>query len=62
MSLLFFSYLGIAVGRVCLPFLNLIVGERLIVLIYILLAAGLQAVSWAVNSFMAVRNFTLPHK
>lgn len=46
--------LGIAIGRVTLPVLNLLVGERRIVLFYILLACGVQAVSWAVNSFLAV--------
>lgn len=47
-------YLGIALGRIALPILNILVGERRIVFIYILLACGLQAVSWAVNSFVAV--------
>ena len=46
---------GIAIGRVCLPFVNAIVGESRVVLIYIIIAAALQAVSWAVKSFVAVR-------
>ncbi|EJD06511.1 MFS general substrate transporter [Fomitiporia mediterranea MF3/22] len=46
-------YLGIAIGRVCLPFINLLVGERRVVLMYIILAGGLQAISWAVKSFGA---------
>ncbi|OCB84654.1 MFS general substrate transporter [Sanghuangporus baumii] len=46
-------YLGIAVGRVCLPLFNLLIGERRVVLLYIILAGGLQAISWAVKSFGA---------
>ncbi|KAI5119424.1 hypothetical protein M0805_009875 [Coniferiporia weirii] len=46
-------YLGIAIGRVCLPALNHIVGERRIVLLYIIIACAFQAVSWAVKSFVA---------
>ncbi|KAH8117991.1 MFS general substrate transporter [Phellopilus nigrolimitatus] len=46
-------YLGIAIGRVSLPILNQLVGERKIVLIYIVVAGGLQAVSWTVKSFVA---------
>lgn len=46
---------GIAIGRVCLPIVNTFVGESRIVLIYIILAGALQAVSWAVKSFLAVR-------
>jgi len=46
-------YLGLAVGRVTLPVLNLLVGERRIVLIYIVIACVFQAISWAVPSFIA---------
>ncbi|THG94782.1 hypothetical protein EW145_g8077 [Phellinidium pouzarii] len=46
-------YLGIALGRMFLPVLNHIVGERRIVLVYIMIACVLQAVSWAVKSFVA---------
>lgn len=47
-------YAGLAVGRLCLPIINHIAGERRIVLFYILLAGALQAVSWAAKSFVAV--------
>ncbi|KAI5119422.1 hypothetical protein M0805_009873 [Coniferiporia weirii] len=46
-------YLGIAIGRVCLPVLNHFVGERRIIFLYIIIACALQAVSWAVKSFTA---------
>lgn len=47
-------YLGIAVGRLALPLLNIVVGERRIVFMYILIACGLQGASWAAKSFAAV--------
>jgi len=46
-------YLGIAIGRLTLPLLNIVVGERRIVFMYILVACGLQAASWAAKSFAA---------
>ena len=54
-SMLMIYLTGIAIGRLCLPFVNAVVGERRVVLIYIVLAGALQAVSWAVKSFVAVR-------
>ena len=47
-------YLGIALGRITLPILNLMIGERRVVLMYIIIACALQSVSWAVKSFAAV--------
>lgn len=50
------SSIGIALGRVTLPVLNILIGERRVVLMYILIACGLQAVAWTVNSFIGVSN------
>ncbi|EPQ54037.1 MFS general substrate transporter [Gloeophyllum trabeum ATCC 11539] len=41
-------YLGIAIGRMVLPSLNVVMGERRAVFIYLSLAIALEAVGWAV--------------
>jgi len=39
-------YLGIAVGRITLPTLNMLMGERLAVFVYILCAIALELLAW----------------
>ncbi|KAJ3551881.1 hypothetical protein NM688_g4454 [Phlebia brevispora] len=46
-------YLGIAVGRIVLPALNLLLGERRAVFVYILVAIGLEAVAWFVPDLVS---------
>ncbi|KAI0650491.1 MFS general substrate transporter [Trametes meyenii] len=41
-------YLGIALGRIFLPPLNMLMGERAAVIIYIVFAIGLECVAWFV--------------
>ncbi|KAI0776201.1 MFS general substrate transporter [Trametes elegans] len=41
-------YLGIALGRIFLPPLNMLMGERLAVLVYLLVAIALECVAWVV--------------
>ncbi|KAH9942578.1 major facilitator superfamily domain-containing protein [Amylocystis lapponica] len=39
-------YLGIAIGRITLPALNLLVGERRVVFLYLLVAGALELLAW----------------
>ena len=41
-------------GRISLPILNIIIGERRAVLVYTIIACGLQAIAWAVKTFIGV--------
>ncbi|KAH9938016.1 MFS general substrate transporter [Fomitopsis serialis] len=44
-------YLGVAVGRIALPALNILMGERLAVFVYLLCAIGLEFMAWWIPSF-----------
>ncbi|KAH9833683.1 MFS general substrate transporter [Rhodofomes roseus] len=44
-------YLGVAVGRIALPALNILMGERLAVFIYLLCAIGLEFLAWWIPVF-----------
>ncbi|KZT71492.1 MFS general substrate transporter [Daedalea quercina L-15889] len=44
-------YLGIAVGRIVLPGLNMLMGERLAVFVYLLCAIGLEFMAWWIPVF-----------
>ncbi|THH19893.1 hypothetical protein EW146_g1337 [Bondarzewia mesenterica] len=41
-------YLGLAIGRIALPTLNIFLGERRAIFIYLSFAIGLEAIAWAV--------------
>ncbi|KAI0732780.1 MFS general substrate transporter [Fomitopsis betulina] len=44
-------YLGVAVGRITLPALNMLMGERLAVFVYLLCAIGLEFMAWFIPVF-----------
>ncbi|PCH36403.1 MFS general substrate transporter [Wolfiporia cocos MD-104 SS10] len=44
-------YLGVAVGRIVLPALNLLIGERLAVFLYLLCAIALELLAWFLPFF-----------
>ncbi|KZT18277.1 MFS general substrate transporter [Neolentinus lepideus HHB14362 ss-1] len=46
-------YLGLAVGRMVLPVLNVRMGERRAVFVYLALALTLEAIAWAVPAYTA---------
>ena len=43
--------LGVAVGRIALPALNMLMGERLAVFVYLLCAIGLEFMAWFIPVF-----------